>query len=295
MTSERILDIADSPAGLRIRHEQLVLKTQDREASIPLAELAVLVVSHPQVTYTQPVLAGLVEHGAALIVCDRRHMPAGMLLPVEGHHLQAERFDTQAHASLPTRKRLWQQIVRAKIKAQARLLDRINGKDFGLSGLVRRVRSGDPQNVEATAARRYWTALFGKGFRRNRDAEDHNRNLNYGYAVLRAAVARGICAAGLHPSLGLHHHNRYDAFCLASDLAEPFRPVVDGAVHEWVSRRGTKAAFDKSAKEHLLNALTARYNLRGEWRTLFDIVARTAVTLAHVFEGNRKALELPEI
>ena len=293
--TDRVLDISDQPAALSVRHEQLVIRRGDEQATVPLAELAVVVVSHPQVSYTHAVLAGLAEQGAPLIVCDRKHLPAAMLLPLRGHHTQAERFDRQAHASLPTRKRLWQQIVRAKIAAQGRLLRRLHGQDAGLPALLPRVRSGDPHNVEATAARRYWTALFGKDLRRDHDAPDHNRNLNYGYAVLLATVARAVCAAGLHPSLGLHHHNRYNAFCLASDLTEPFRPVVDAAVFQWLRHHDTDAPFDRSAKEHLLTALTARYNLGGQWRTLFDVLSHTAASLAQVFEGRTKALELPEV
>jgi len=293
--TDRVVDISDGPAALSVADERLTIRRGDETHRIPLGEVGVVVVAHPAVTYTHAVLAGLARHGGALIACGPDRMPAAMLLPVAGHHAQAERFDRQAHASAPTRKRLWQQLVRAKIKAQARLLEAVHGSDAGLAALISRVRSGDPQNVEATAARRYWGALFGKAFRRRHDAEDHNRNLNYGYAVLRGVVARAVCAAGLHPSLGLHHHNRYDAYCLASDLTEPFRPVVDRAVFEWVGEHGTDAPFDKSAKAHLLHALIARYNIRGEWRTLFDVLSRTAASLAAVFEGRRKALLLPEI
>lgn len=293
---DRILDIADEPAALSVRYDQLVIARKDQaDTTIPLADLAVIVVSNPCVSYTHAVLAGLAERGGVLIICDDKHTPCALMLPLSGHHLQAERFDRQAHASLPIRKRLWRQIVVAKVRAQGRLLARLHGADHGLLDLARQVRSGDPGNVEAQAARRYWTSLFGEAFRRDWSAEDQNRNLNYGYAVLRAVVARAICAAGLHPSIGLHHHNRYDAFCLASDLTEPFRPIVDEAVFRWVAEHGTDAPFDKSAKTHLLTALTGRYNLNGEWRTLFDVLARTAASLAGVFDGTRKELELPEV
>ncbi|MBZ0254251.1 MAG: type II CRISPR-associated endonuclease Cas1, partial [Candidatus Methylomirabilis sp.] len=234
--------------------------------------------------------------GGAFVACDEKHLPVGMLLPIDAHFVQAERFARQAEAAFPVKKRLWKQVVQAKIRAQGRLLDALHGKDMGLLPMAGRVRSGDPDNLEAQASRRYWGALFDKpGFRRDRTAEDANRNLNYGYAVLRAIVARAVCAAGLHPSLGLHHHNRYDAFCLADDLMEPFRPVVDGAVVRWVRERGEGAPFDREAKARLLEALTGRFEAEGEARTLFDLAARAASSLAGVFLGERADLALPEL
>ncbi|RKY25026.1 MAG: type II CRISPR-associated endonuclease Cas1, partial [Planctomycetota bacterium] len=226
--TERVLDLSEEPARLRVRYGQLVIRRSGMpDAAVPLVDLAVLVASNPQVSYTNAVLAGLAEAGGTFITCDRKHQPAGMLLPLRSHSLQAERFARQASASQPTRKRLWRQIVRAKIRAQSNLLKKLYGNDRGLSALISRVKSGDPQNLEAQASRRYWPALFAdKSFRRDPDREDQNRFLNYGYAIIRAIVARAICAAGLHPSLGLHHHNRYNAFCLADDLLEPLRPIA---------------------------------------------------------------------
>ncbi|HJT36296.1 MAG TPA: type II CRISPR-associated endonuclease Cas1, partial [Pirellulales bacterium] len=198
------------------------------ECSVPLTEIAVLIAAHPQVTFTQAVLGGLAAAGGIFIVCDERWLPAGMLLPLRGHHLQARRFQAQAAVAAPVKKRLWQQIVRAKIETQAQALETLHGDSAGLRPLVPLVRSGDPENIEARAARIYWPLLFAdESFRRQWEAGDQNRLLNYGYAVLRAIVARALCAAGLHPTLGLHHHNQYSAFCLADDLMEPFRPVVD--------------------------------------------------------------------
>jgi CRISPR-associated protein Cas1 len=210
--------------------------------------------------------------------------------------VQAERFARQAAAALPTRKRLWRQIVRAKIRAQAALLKSLHGSTFGLEALVPLVKSGDPKNVEAQASRRYWPALFAdKSFRRDVDANDQNRYLNYGYAVIRAVIARAICAAGLHPSLGLHHHNRYNAFCLADDLLEPLRPLADSAALKVLRTRGPDAPMDRETKEILLGFLTRRYELEGESRTLFDLAARTAASLAAVFNGEGKKLLIPEI
>ena len=231
---------------------------------MPLADLAVILVAHPQVTYTQAVLSGLAAAGGVFVACDGRNLPVGMMLPLAAHHAQAERFAAQARAPLPVRKRLWRQIVRAKINAQAALLVELRGTDFGIEAMAGRVHSGDPSNVEARAARRYWPRVFADlDFRRHRENEDQNVLLNYGYAVLRAIVARAICAAGLHPSLGIHHHNRYDAFCLADDLMEPFRPAVDRAVAEYMGTHDEPYKLEAAAKQQIIGELTGRYDLDG--------------------------------
>jgi CRISPR-associated protein Cas1 len=295
--TERIIDLAEAPARLSVRNSCLVIASEGgAETTMPLGEAAVLVLANPQVVLTQPVLAGLAAAGGMVVVCDSKHMPAAMVLPIEGHFTQGERFAVQAQASLPVRKRLWQSIVKAKIRAQARVLTELNGHDGGLSELAAKVRSGDPSNVEAEAARRYWPALFADpGFRRDRYGGNQNRLLNYGYAVLRAIVARAVCAAGLHPSLGLHHHNRYDAFALVDDLMEPFRPIVDRVTAAYCQKHGPDALLDKAAKTALIGSLMRRFSVEGESRTLFDIAQRAAASLAAVFAGERKTLVLPEL
>jgi CRISPR-associated protein Cas1 len=294
---DRILDFSVEPASLSMRIGLLVIERKDKpELTIPFSDIGVIMTSHPQVHYTNAVLAGLASAGGAFIVCNEKYLPVGMLLPLVGHSTQAERFACQANASAPVCKQLWKQIISAKVKAQGNLLKEIHGKDMGLINLSKRVRSGDTDNIEGQASRRYWPALFGdKSFKRNRASQDQNRFLNYGYTVLRAIVARSICAAGLHPSLGIHHHNRYDAFCLADDLMEPFRPIVDKAVVKIVNDKGKDVPLDKDIKAELIGALTEKFNLDGEQRTLFDILSRTSASIAQVFEGNAKELVLPEI
>jgi CRISPR-associated protein Cas1 len=204
-----------------------------------------------------------------------------MLLPLVCHSLQTGRFAAQAALSLPAKKRLWQQIVRAKIQAQARLLEEKLDADCGLRAFASRVRSGDAGNLEAQAARIYWRKLFNDPhFRRDPDADGLNSCLNYGYAVLRAIVSRSLCGAGLHPSLGVHHHNRYDAFCLADDLMEPFRPIVDREVASLRDARGPEPPLDKESKRALLQTLLGRFEAAAESRTLFDWASRTAESLA---------------
>ncbi len=292
--TNRIIDFSELPARLRVRLKQLVVQQKDTpDVSMPLADLAVVIVSHPQVSYTQAVLSGLAEAGGSFVACNRQCLPVGMFLPLVGHHSQTGRFAAQATAALPVKKRLWRQIVRAKIDAQAETLRQLYGADHGIAALGNIVQSGDPKNVEARAARKYWPLLFADlDFRRHRENEDQNLLLNYGYAVLRAIVARAICAAGLHPSLGVHHHNHMNAFCLADDLMEPLRPLVDRSVVEYMATHDDFDHLERAAKHHLLSDLTGRYLVGGEHRTLFDVAARAACSLAEVYLGNAKRLDL---
>jgi CRISPR-associated protein Cas1 len=294
---ERILDLSDEAASLSVRYNQLVIRRGERQHQVPLEELSALIVAHPAVHYTHAVLAGVCEHGGAFILCDSQRLPAGMLLPISTNHLQTERLAAQVRATLPTKKRAWKQIVVAKVNAQAGLLEKRCGCDRGLKALARRVQSGDIGNIEAQASQRYWPALFGPAFRRAPSASDGiNSILNYGYAVLRALIARGICASGLHPSLGIHHHNRYDTFCLASDLMEPFRPIVDSAVALLTDLEGEEVTLHKHNKAFLINrVIEHRFRLAGRSRHLSDIAVRLGYSLVAMYAGKRKGLALPKI
>lgn len=297
--AERVLDFSLGQAHLSMRYEQLIIRRAEApEASVPMAETAVVVLASREVTCTQAALDGLMRHGAAVVVCDWSMLPTGMMIPLAANSTQTQRIAAQIGAPLPLRKRLWQQVVRRKILAQAELLGVIHGDDGGLPGLVRRVRSGDPANVESTAAQRYWQCLFrDPDFRRRRDADDQNRLLNYGYAVLRAAVARALCAAGLHPSVGLHHHGRTNPFCLADDLMEPFRPLVDGAVHRAVAHWGRNVPLTRDVKAVLVGVLHDRLASGGEQRTAMEWIARSASSLARIVcrePGAEKRLFFPE-
>jgi len=213
-----------------------------------------------------------------------------------GQSTQRERIAAQIKAGLPLRKRLWQRLVIAKILNQGRVLRELHGNDGGLRTLSRRVRSGDPENVEAQAARRYWAVLFGvTEFRRTRGGEGPNALLNYGYAIIRSMVARAVCAAGLHPSIGLHHRNRYDAFVLADDLVEPLRPLVDLAVAQYVAERGMDAPLDRDSKQALGEVLSGCVRVGDERRTVWDSCGRMASSLAQVYLGRRDRMVLPEI
>lgn len=283
--AERVLDFANDAAFLCVRHGQLVVRREGHEdVTTPMAELAAVVLANARVTCTQSVLAGLMGAGAAVLVCGEDMTPNGMMLPLAGHTAQTQRMIAQARASEPRKKRVWQQIVRAKVRAQASVLVLRHGDDAGLGALAERVRSGDPGNIEAQAAQRYWVRLFGDGdFRRRRDAADQNRLLNYGYAVMRAAVGRAVCAAGLHPSLGVHHRGRNNPFCLADDLMEPWRTLVDAEVAEIVGETGGDIALDGSVKQRLIGLLHERLEHEGERRTVLEWIGRSASSLGVAF------------
>jgi CRISPR-associated protein Cas1 len=297
---DRIVEIAH-PARLSIRDAQLVIERPKEEQlmlpfTTPISEIAVLLLAHPQISLSQAVLSRIAEAGGSVVTIDGNFLPASMLLPVQSHFIQTERFAKQMEMTLPTRKRLWQQIVRAKIRAQGELLRELYGNDHGLIAMATRVRTGDQGNLEAQAARKYWGLVFGDSkFRRGSDKADQNRHLDYGYTVLRAAVARALCAAGLHPSIGLQHRNRYDPFCLAADVMEPFRPLVDRRVCQWIAKEDAEGAFDSKTKGWMIGATTSRYILDRDERSLFDIVLRTATSLAKCIAGEARDPEIPSL
>lgn len=292
MARDRFLEIAHEPARVCLRTGCIVVQREGvPDVTMTTFELSAVVLAHPQCSITQPAMAALMEAGVPLLVCDSSFLPSGMMLPLRANSLQTQRMLAQASTKAPVKKRLWQQIIRTKILAQGAALVGLHQDDGGLPELASRVRSGDPANVEATAAQRYWPLLFrDPDFRRRHEAEDQNRLLNYGYAIMRAAVGRAICAAGLHPTIGLHHKGRGNAFCLADDLVEPYRPLVDGEVAKMAGERGRDCPLDAASKQRLLELLDLRLQgRRGEadMRTVSECIGRTAFSLAEVFGGVR--------
>ncbi|SRR5579871_295306 len=294
--SHRIVEFAEGPALLHVRNNQLAVDREGLDTfTTPLSEIAVLVLTHPRVQLTQSVIAGLSACGGTVVVCDHKYLPAAMLLPLQANFVQTERYAKQAQVTEPLRKRLWQQLVQAKIRAQARALEAVAGSDGGLKPMAERVRSGDVDNLEAQAARRYWPLLFNDPhFRRGNEGPNQNNHLNYGYAILRGVMARATCAAGLHPSFGLNHHNRYNPFCLADDLMEPFRPIVDLAVAQWVEKNDPSEPLDGETKRWILERLVCRFEVDGEERTLFDCAGQLAASVMRAIMSGAKELEVPE-
>ena len=291
---KRIVEISGGPARLSVANRQLVVERPEAErVTVPIEDLGVLLVDHPAVSYTHGVFTSLLDAGAAVVLCGGDHHPAGMFLPLSGHREQSERFRHQVDAPLPLKKRLWREIVAAKIAQQGIVLDHFAGKDEGLSELARRVRSGDPENAEAQAAQRYWPALFGREFRRDRSGPPPNNLLNYGYMALRAATARALVAAGLLPTLGIHHHNRYNPFCLADDLMEPFRPYVDIRARKFTDAGSVPENLDRPAKAALLGIFNDLVEIGGKRTPLMLALHHAAASLADSFASGEPAAALP--
>ena len=259
---------------------------------MPLDDIGVLLCNARGLTYSNDLMAELARRGASVVLCGDNYLPTAWIWPLEGHHVQALRMRCQLEASLPLRKRLWQALVKAKIAQQAIVLELMGVSGAEVEELARRVRSGDPDNVEAQAARRYWPRLFGSAFRRDRFGPMPNPLLNYGYTVLRAAVARAVVSAGLHPSLGIHHSNRNNSMCLVDDLMEPFRPMVDYSVAELVSHQREEMTID--VKRDLAAVLVMDLATERGTTPLQTCLERAAQSLAQSFETGKPALILPE-
>ncbi|MCY4657532.1 MAG: type II CRISPR-associated endonuclease Cas1 [Gammaproteobacteria bacterium] len=228
---KRTVEVATPGTKLSVSLGQLVVnRPGTRQVQVPIEEIGMLIIDDVRAYATQSVYIELLNSGGCVLISNASHLPVGMMMPIDGHSTQVQIQRSQISMTKPQQKRLWQRIVREKVRQQSRVLTNFNNSDYGLSKLAKRVLSGDASNIEAQAARKYWARLFGKRFRRDRTWEGLNALLNYGYAVVRATVARAIVASGLLPTIGIHHHNRSNPFCLADDLLEPFRPFVDWRV-----------------------------------------------------------------
>ena len=288
----RIVEIAQDGRHLAKSRGFLTVAADKAEIGrVPLDDVAAVIANAHGITYSNNLLVALAERCVPLVVCGSNHQPAAFLWTSNGHHQQAGRMSDQAAASKPTRKRLWAQIVRAKIECQGATLEAAGAPHQGFRLLARKVRSGDPENVEAQAARRYWPLLFGESFRRDRRAGGINSMLNYTYTVLRAGTARAIMAAGLHPSFGLAHRQRGNAFALADDLMEPFRPVADLLVFGLVKDNLTEV--DRETKPRLARVLATDMSTAGGVSPISLCLQRLSVSVARCFAGEERSLELP--
>lgn len=291
-----------NPAYLSLKLEQLVIKTQKQEddgesltKTIPIEDIGVVVLDHRQITITQGVMEKLLENNCAVITCDSRHLPVGLLLPLVGNTVQNERFRSQTDSSLPLRKQLWQQTIQAKIANQAAVLEYSTSRRHGnMLAWVSQVKSGDSDNVEARAATYYWKTVFPErpDFLRGQFEDDPNGLFNYGYAVLRAVVARSLVMSGLLPTLGIHHHNRYNAYCLADDIMEPYRPYVDRLVLDIIAEDGT-LSLTQSAKLRLLSIPVLDVEIDGHTSPLMVAVSTTTASLAKCFGGDLRKIVYP--
>lgn len=300
-----------SPTYLSLRNKQIVIKLpavekatnvadiirQESVVTKPIEEVGIVVLDNKQITLTQGLLESLLENNVSVVTCDSRSMPVGLLLPLYGNTIQNERFRCQLDASLPLRKQLWQQTMRAKIENQACVLREMTSSEVQCMFVwANNVRSGDPDNLEARAAVYYWKNLFAKEepqFIRGRDGLPPNNLLNYGYAILRAIIARALVCSGLLPTLGIHHHNRYNAYCLADDMMEPYRPYVDRLVLQIVRKGEDYSVLTKDLKAQLLSIPTIEVVINGQRSPLMVAATTTTASLFKCFNGEQRRIVYP--
>jgi CRISPR-associated protein Cas1 len=300
-----------NPAYLGRTNDQMVIRLPEVEknmeipdkfkkdaiATIPVEDIGVVIIDHKQVTITQGLLAALLENNAAVIVCNDLHHPEGLMLPLDVHHVQQERFKAQIESTVPLKKQLWQQTVEAKIGNQAVMLKKAGHDPGRLAAFSKSVKSGDPDNLEGTAAHFYWSTLFKDhfGFTRDRNGVPPNNLLNYGYAILRAVTARSLVGSGLLPTLGIHHSNKYNAYCLADDIMEPYRPFVDDIVFRISSAGADCSELTIEIKKQLLSICTTDIHFEDEHSPLMVGMQRTTASLAQCFEKERRTITYPEL
>lgn len=297
-----------NPAYLSLKMKQMVVRIPQKDdgdlpseadmvRTVPIEDLGVIILDNKQITITQGLIDALLENNCALITCDSKRMPVGLMLPLAGNTIQNERFRSQLDSSLPLRKQLWQQTIEAKIRNQAAVLRYVTGQEHkNMLKWSDSVRSGDADNMEARAAVYYWKTIFPNDpcFIRDREDEGANALLNYGYAILRAVVARALVGAGLLPTLGIHHHNRYNAYCLADDIMEPYRPYVDKLVVEMLED-GAEDKLNATNKVKLLNIPVIEVKINEKRSPLMIAVSQTVSSLVKCFRGDCRKLIYPDL
>lgn len=289
--------LVESGGHLRLQDEQLIhTRKEGDESSVPLDDLGFVVLESQRCTITTFVLSRLADTKVAVITCGADQGPNGLFLPLAGNSVQTEIFRSQVETTIPRRKQCWQQVVKKKLLNQAAMLRFWNEPHEPLILWSKKIRSGDPDNYEARGAAYYWKHFLPSTlkFKCDREGESPNNLLNYGYAILRSAVARAVVSSGLHPSIGIHHRNRYNHFCLADDLMEPYRPFVDRIVRELhLSNEG--GSLSREAKSTLLSVLTIDSAVEGEIRPVLNAISATTASLVDCFRGQSKMLLLPDI
>ncbi len=291
----RTLNISN-PYHLSVRNAQLILEPKAeglREATVPIEDIGYLVLEHPNITFTLAAIQVMSENNVAVIFCGKEYLPVSMLFHLDTHRIQAERFRLQVEASEPLQKQLWAQTIKAKLINQNSVLEHYNLPAGDLEGLAKQVKSGDTENLEAQGARRYWPRMFGSDFTRERAGDPPNSLLNYGYTILRAGVARALCGSGLLPTLGIHHHNKYNHYALADDIMEPYRPFVD--IHVKYLFNTGQTEVTKETKTELLKMLVRDVSISESNTNLTNALSITTASLADCFEGKATKLKYPDL
>jgi CRISPR-associated protein Cas1 len=289
--------LIENKTSLTAKNLQLIIKSEVRESTIPIEDIGFLVLDHQEIYLSLPAMNLLIENNTSVIICGKNHLPNGMFLNLNSHHIQQEVFKNQIEASIPLKKQLWQQTTIEKITNQGILLETISGNKNPFDFLASKVLSGDTTNMEGVAAGQYWKTFFDTydiNFRRERFGDYPNNFLNYGYAILRAATARALSGSGLLNTLGIHHKSKYNAFALAEDIMEPFRPLVDEKVFE-IMQQYDEQELNTKIKSELLQILTRTVYFKDEKSPLMVALQKTASSLQQCFMGNRKKIKYPKL
>lgn len=286
--------LLENKASITSKNLQLVIKTEAKESTIPIEDIGFIVLDHPEIYISIPTMNLLVENNASVIICGNNHLPNGMFLNLNSHHIQQEIFKSQINASVPLKKQLWQQTIVEKINNQGILLQKVTQKKNNFDFLASKVLSGDTSNMEGVAANFYWKSFFEHHFKRERFGDYPNNFLNYGYAILRAATARALSGSGLLNTLGIHHKSKYNAFALADDIMEPFRPIVDEKVLELTQKYGNQE-LNTQLKAELLQILTRTVYFKNEKSPLMVALQKTSSSLQQCFTGERKKIKYPKL
>lgn len=286
--------LIENKCKVTAKNLQLQISTSERDASIPIEDVGFLVIDNPEVYVSITALNLLVENNTALIICNNAHLPNGMFLNLNSHHIQQELFKNQINASIPLKKQLWQQTIIEKITNQGILLKNITQSNNNFEFLAGKVLSGDTTNMEGVAASFYWKSFFNTNFKRERFGDYPNNFLNYGYAILRAATARALSGSGLLNTLGIHHKSKYNAFALADDIMEPYRPIVDEAVHH-IMQHYDEQELNTQIKAVLLEILTRTVYFKDEKSPLMVALQKTASSLQQCYGGTRKKIKYPKL
>lgn len=295
--------LVENKTVITTKQQQLILKSEIRESSIPIEDIGFLVIDNNEIYLSIPAMNLLIENNTAIIICNTNHLPNGMFLNLNSHHIQQEIFRNQIEASLPLKKQLWQQTIIEKITNQGILLEQITQKKNSFEFLASKVLSGDTTNMEGVAASQYWKTFFDSSesqlekqvnFKRERFGDYPNNFLNYGYAILRAATARALSGSGMLNTLGIHHKSKYNAFALADDIMEPFRPLVDEKVYE-IMQNFEEQELNTKIKAELLQILTRTVYFKEEKSPLMVALQKTASSLQQCYTGDRKKLKYPKL
>lgn len=291
--------LVENKSSITTKNQQLILKSEIRESTIPIEDIGFLVLDHAEIYLSIPAMNLIIENNTAIIICGSNHLPNGMLLNLNSHHIQQEIFKNQIEASIPLKKQLWQQTIVEKIRNQGQLLEKMTANKNTFEFLASKVLSGDTTNMEGVAAQQYWKFfptpnLEKDGIKRERYGDYPNNFLNYGYAILRAATARALSGSGLLNTLGIHHKSKYNAFALADDIMEPFRPIVDEKVFD-IMQCYNEQELNTAIKAEMLQMLTRTIYFKEEKSPLMVGLQKTASSLQQCFTGDRKKIKYPQL